>query len=107
MDASLDTDIVIHLYTSGRKDLLFSSFAELIMYEYLLETELKNKAYTVYEEFYRDVKNGNIKIVTNADLIGIGIKGLFENYKDRNKYLFDQGELHAIALAQADRKSVV
>jgi len=101
MDASLDTDIVIHLYVSGRKDLLFSSFDELVMYEYLFEKELKNKSPMVYAEFSADVENGYVKIITHADLIGMGIKGLFEEYKDSNQCLFDQGELHAIALAKA------
>lgn len=101
MDASLDTDIVIHLYASGRKELLFSSFTELVMYEYLFEKELKRKSPIVYEEVARDVENSRVKIITNRDLIDMGIKGLFENYKDNNMYLFDQGELYAIALAKA------
>lgn len=101
MDASLDTDVVIHLYSSGKQELLFSSFDELVMYEYLFEKELKNKSPLVYAEVIRDVGNRHIKIITNADLISMGIKGLFENYKESNQCLFDQGELHAIALAKA------
>ena len=101
MDASLDTDIVIHLYRSGKKALLFSSFEQLFMYEYLKETELKTKAPDVYKEFCQDIESGNITIVNNAKLIEMDIKGLFENYKSKNECLFDQGELHAIALAQA------
>ncbi len=51
MNASLDTDIVIHLYKSRRKDLLFSHFDNLFIYEYLLETEMQSKSTEVYEEF--------------------------------------------------------
>lgn len=101
MKASLDTDIVIHLYKSGKKDLLFSCFDELFIYEYLFETEMKTKSAEVYEEFKEDIKSGRIRLITNADLIEMGIKGLFEEYKESNKYLFDIGELQAIALAKA------
>jgi len=51
MDASLDTDIVIHLYKSNKIDLLFSFCDELYMHEYLLNNELKRKSYTVHEQF--------------------------------------------------------
>lgn len=101
MNASLDTDIVIHLYKSNKKDLLFSHFDCLYIYEYLLEIEMKTKAAEVYEEFEEDIAGGHIKLITNTDLIEMGIKGLFEEYKESNKYLFDTGELHAIALAKA------
>lgn len=101
MDASLDTDIVIHLYKSGKKDLLFSSFEQLLMYEYLKEVELRNNAFAVYEEFCIDVERGNVRIVKNSDLIDMGIKGLFDSYKRSNECLFDRGELQAIALAKA------
>lgn len=101
MNASLDTDIVIHLYKSGKKDLLFSCFDKLFIYEYLYETEMKTKSLQVYEEFKKDIESGRISLITNAKLVEMGIKGLFEEYKESNKYLFDIGELHAIALAKA------
>lgn len=101
MNASLDTDIVIHLYKSGKKDLLFACFDELFIYEYLYETEMKTKSLQVYEEFKKDIDSGRISLITSAKLAEMGIKGLFEEYKESNKYLFDIGELHAIALAKA------
>lgn len=45
MRASLDTDIIIHLYKAGNKQLVYSLFDEVYAYEYLVEKELKNKAY--------------------------------------------------------------
>lgn len=95
MDASLDTDIVIHLYKSNKKDLLFSSFDELFIYEYLLEEELRNKSFSVYHEFKEDIKSSLVNVITNAHLVEMGIKGLFEEYKESNKNLFDIGELHS------------
>ncbi|SHI53757.1 PIN domain-containing protein [Lutispora thermophila] len=101
MDASLDADVVIHLYKSNNSDLLFSSFHKLYMHEFLLEDEIKKKAYVVYEDFLSDVEKGKVEIVKNKDLVSMGIKGLFDNYVRDFSYLFDQGELHAVALAKA------
>lgn len=101
MDASLDTDIVIHLYKSSKKDLLFSFCDKLYMHEYLLENELKRKSYSVYEQFLIDIENGYINIISNANLAEMGVKGLFDRYKEDYNYLFDNGELYAVALAKA------
>jgi hypothetical protein len=48
-----------------------------------------------------DVVAGWIKIITQLDLIRLGVKGLFEQYLADYKNLFDDGETHAIALAKA------
>jgi hypothetical protein len=101
MDASLDTDIVIHLYKSDKGDLLFSSFDKLYIHEFLLEEEMKKKSGTVYKEFLLDVEKGKVEVIRNKDLVHMGIKGLFEDYKTKYYYLFDNGELHAVALAKA------
>lgn len=101
MDASLDTDIVIHLYKSNKRDLLFSFCDKLYMHEYLLENELKKRSYSVYEEFLIDIKDGYINIISDSCLVQLGVKGLFDRYKEDYNYLFDTGELHAVALAKA------
>ncbi|NLK68018.1 MAG: hypothetical protein GX283_02505 [Clostridiaceae bacterium] len=101
MDASLDTDIIIHLYKSNKKELLFSSFDKLYIHEYLLRNEIQRKSNLVYEEVLFDVDNSRIEIIGNKELIKMGIKSLFENYKSEYYYLFDMGELYAIALAKA------
>lgn len=100
MDASLDTDIVIHLYKSNKRDLLFSFCDELYMHEYLLEEELKRKSYSVHQQFMIDVQSGNINIITNSDLVEMGVKMIFERYLAENDLLFDTGELYAVALAK-------
>ena len=81
MDASLDTDIVIYLYKSEKKELLYSSFDKVYIYDFLLEKEMKRKSTSVYEEFKKDVEAGIVKVITNKDLIDMGIKKLFEDYK--------------------------
>lgn len=101
MDASLDTDIVIHLFISGRQELLFSSFDNLYMFEFLIEQELRIKSPTVYDKVGAALAAGRIKRIKIADLKERGIRTLFDEYKRDYSILFDQGELHAIALAKA------
>lgn len=100
MNASLDTDVVIHLYRSGKKELLLM-FDSLYIHEYLSEKELKRVSRVTYDEVIADVAAGLIKIITQQDLIQFGVKGLFEQYLMDYKNLFDDGEMHAIALAKA------
>lgn len=76
MNASLDTDIIMHLYKSDKESLLFSFCDKLYIHEYLLEKELRCNAYGVYEEFLRDREDKNIKVISNSDLADMGIKGL-------------------------------
>lgn len=100
MDASLDTDIIIHLYTSGQQNLLHDFFDHLHIHEYLLNSELKKVAPLVYAQVVKDISQGQIAVVTTKDLIELGVKGLYESYLREYEYLFDSGELHAIALAK-------
>ncbi len=53
MNASIDTDVVIHLYLSNRQGLFFEIFDELYMHEFLYEEELKRKSISVYEKYKR------------------------------------------------------
>lgn len=101
MNASIDTDVVIHLYLSDKQGLLFGNFEGLFMHEYLYENELKHKSIRVYEKFSLDVIEGRIKIVSNSDLNKMGVKRLFDDYLRDYEYLFDRGELYAVSLAKA------
>lgn len=67
MNASLDTCIVIHLYKSDKRELLYSPFEKLYIYEFLLETELKNKDYDVYKKFLLDIEEGKVQVITNKE----------------------------------------
>ena len=101
MNASIDTDIVIHLYGSGKDELIFHFFDQLYMHVYLFEQELKVKGALIYQKVSADAKKGRIKIVSNKDLASMGIQGLFERYKRDYEYLFDSGELYAVSMAKA------
>jgi hypothetical protein len=101
MKASIDTDVVIHLYLSNKQGLFFNVFDGLYMHEFLYEKELKRKSLFVYEKFSLDVVEGKATIIRNKDLVEMGVKGLFEDYKRDFEYLFDSGELYAVSLAKA------
>lgn len=101
MNASLDTDITIHLYQAGKKDLLFSFFEDLYIFEYILEEELRNKNRVVYEEVLADINKGKVNLCTRKSLSQLGVLGLFNQYCEDTEYLFDSGEMHAVALARA------
>lgn len=100
MDASLDTDIVIHLYKSDKKDLLFLFFDKLYIHEYLLENEIKKKSTSVYEKVKVDIEKGHINVITNLDLVEMRVKRLFDDYKEKYNLLFDTGEQYGVALAK-------
>ncbi len=101
MDASVDTNILIHLYNACSEELLFSSFAKVYAYEYIIDEELSANDKNVHAQVEEDIKNGKIIKVTNAFLINRGAKELFdENYNDfRILFAGDRGEAYAIALA--------
>lgn len=101
MRASLDTDITIHLYSSGKQELMFSFFEKLYMHQYLYEKELKLKSRVVFDKLSSEINNGRVEIITNKNLIDMGVAGFFENYKRDYEYLFDSGELYAVSLAKA------
>ena len=101
MEASLDTDVIIHLYLSGQESLLLSFFDHLYVHEYLLENELKKKSRAVYDQVLIDVSKGRIKVIQNKELTDMGIRMLFDAFLQEYEILFDSGELHAIALAKA------
>lgn len=101
MNASLDTDIIIHLYRAGNKELLYSLFDGLYVYEYLVEQELKNNVRDVYLEFRKDIEDGLANAVTSTDLQKRHVKVLFDKYVQDSQYLFDRGEMYAVALARA------
>lgn len=99
MDVSLDTDITIHLYNTGKEELLYKYFDNLYMHEFILEHEIKNKSDDVYKKIKEEAAKDRIIIVTKSDLIEIGMEKSFTNQLYDIKVLFDYGEANAIALA--------
>jgi len=66
-----------------------------------LEQELKNNARDVYLEFRKDIEDGLANAVISTDLQKRHVKVLFDKYVQDSQYLFDRGEMYAVALARA------
>lgn len=101
MDASVDANIFIHLYQATLKELLFTSFDHLYVYEYVLDEEIRKNNQAVYKEVSNDILAGRLIRVGLADLIEKGIKTLFEKeYQDNLKlFAYDRGEAYTVALS--------
>ncbi|MDD4778801.1 MAG: hypothetical protein PHV53_11010 [Fermentimonas sp.] len=104
MKATLDTNVIIHLYDAGLEGVLYSSFDEIYVYEYIIETELENhgSAKTI-EAVRKDIANGKIVIITKSDLLEKGVWNIFNDSVRENRLVYepgDLGEIYAIALAK-------
>ena len=77
MDASVDANVFIHLYQSNQKDLLFTSFDRLYIFEYIVDVEIKKNASKVFQEVQEDITAGRLVRIGFYDLIQKGIKNLF------------------------------
>ena len=104
MDASLDTNVIIHLYNADFQDLLFNRFEKLKVYEFIRTQELKKHADSaILEIFDKDVESGKIELVTDAYLREIGMFSIFLSHVKETRILFegsDLGEVYAISMAK-------
>lgn len=104
MDASLDTNVIIHLYNVDFQDLLFNRFEKLKVYEFIRTQELKRHADAeVLERFDKDVESGKIELVTDTYLREIGMFNIFLTHVKETRILFegsDLGEVYAISTAK-------
>lgn len=101
MDVSVDTNVLIHLYNAFSKDVLFSSFEKVYVFDYIIDEELRRNAPKIYAEVNKDISDGRISKIRSADLVSMGLKKLFEEQYRAYQILFagDRGEAYAIALA--------
>jgi len=104
LKASLDTNVLIHLYKADEEDLLFDFFAGgVCIYEQIRFVELETHGRCVLPKIDRDIACGKIKVVTLGELSCLGVATVFcENVRE-NKLLYnpeDLGEVYAISLAQ-------
>lgn len=104
MDASLDTNVIIHLYNANFRDILFNRFEKLKVYEFIRNQELKKHADSgILEIFDKDVDSGKIELVTDAYLREIGMFNIFQFHVKEIRILFegsDLGEVYAISMAK-------
>lgn len=104
MEASLDTNVIIHLYKANFQHILFDRFKKLKVYEFIRIQELKRHAESeIIEAFDQDVKLKKIELITDAYLKEIGMFNVFQGYVKDLMILFDGsdlGEVYAIAMAK-------
>ncbi len=104
MEASLDTNVIIHLYKANLQSVLFYRFGKLKVYEFIRNHEMINHAgQDVIDQFDKDVEHGRIEIVTDQYLKSIGMYQVFLQHEKELRILFDGGDLgevYAIAIAK-------
>ncbi len=104
MKASLDTNVIIHLYQAHAQQILFDLFDEgIIVHSFIRDVEMEAHGQAVLEDFELDVNRGEIKIIDNTYLKSIGMLQEFEEYVRNERILYnpqDLGEVFATALAR-------
>lgn len=104
MRASLDTNVIIHLYRAGLQNILFEFFTDgVFIYEQIRNVELEHHGQDVLPDVDADISTGRIELYTNEKLKEQSIYKMFEYTVRENKYLYgtgDLGEVYAISLAQ-------
>jgi len=104
LKASLDTNVIIHLYRAGQKTILFDRFREgIYIYEQIRNVELEHHGQDILIEFDKDIADGKMQLITRDKLRKQAILKIFDAYVEENRILYnpgDMGEVYAIALAQ-------
>ena len=104
MRASLDTNVIIHLYKAGLPSVLFDVFDEgVFIYQQIRSVELENHGQDVLKDVDADIASGKIEIFTDKKLKDMAVYKIFENNFKENRLLYgigDLGEVYAISLAQ-------
>lgn len=103
--ASLDTNILIHLWKSGTEAMLGQMFGKAYVYQWLLDVELCHHAdESLRERIFTAMDTGFLEPVDNRELKERGLYDTFkEAYADISMFFSgpDIGEGYAIALARA------
>lgn len=104
MRASLDTNVIIHLYQADMQSILFDVFKDgLFIYEQIRNVELEHHGQMVIEAVDADIQAGKLELYTDEKLKEQGVYNIFESYFTDNRWLYtpkDLGEVYAISLAQ-------
>lgn len=104
MNASLDTNVIIHLYKVNLQNMLFDRFEKLFVYDFIRSHEMVNHAGTeIIELFDADVETGKIELISDSYFRKIGMYPVFQRHVNEHKILFensDLGEVYAIAMAK-------
>lgn len=104
MRASIDTNVIIHLYKANRQSILFEVFDEgVFIFEQIRNIELENHGRDVLEKVDADIDSGRIELYTEQKLKEQAVYRIFDTRFRENRLLYgtgDLGEVYAISLAQ-------
>lgn len=104
MEASLDTNVIIHLYGAGLQEILFRRFSKIIVFEFIRRQELNRHADAeILRRFDEDVSACKIELITENYLRSIGMLTIFKAHVDETRILYngsDLGEAYAISMAR-------
>ncbi len=104
MKASLDTNVIIHLYRAEKQQLLFQRFDEgVFIYEQIRQIELQHHGQDILGKVDKDITDNRIQIYTDQRLKNEGVFTLFQGHVRENRLLYgtgDLGEVYAISLAE-------
>lgn len=104
MRASLDTNVIIHLYRAGLQNILFDLFVDgVFIYEQIHDVELDHHGRDVLGKVDADIESGKIEVYTDQNLKDMAVYKIFESNVNENRWLYgtgDLGEVYAISLAQ-------
>lgn len=103
MKASVDTNVLIHLYRADKQKLMFDMFDEVYIDGFIFNIELKNHGGDIISTVKADIESGRITLCDKNWLLECGIDALYTEYLEEEKILYDkrdQGEAAAIALAR-------
>lgn len=104
MRASLDTNVIIHLYRAKVQNILFEFFTDgVFIYEQIRNIELANHGKDILSDVDADIVSGKIELYTDSKLKEQGVYRIFEINVKENRLLYgagDLGEVYAISLAQ-------
>ena len=104
MRASLDTNVLIHVYRAGLEDIPSDFFTDdVFIYEQIRKIELEHHGQDILDRGDADIKSGKIKVYTNETLKKQAVLRIFETNVNENKLLYGSGnlgEVYAISLAQ-------
>lgn len=104
MEASLDTNVIIHLYKANLQSVLFNRFQKMKVYEFIRNQEMENHAESeIIDLFDKDVESGMIELITDKYLKSIKMYPVFLQHVKDHRILFDGGDLgevYAIAMAK-------
>ena len=86
MKASLDTNIILHLYRTNHQSLLFEMFdEEIYIDEFIYNIELQNHGKDILPILAQDIASKRITVIGESSLKSLGIWNLYKENLEEEK----------------------